>query len=75
MILFLYSTGSITYDNSGSNFTVLKSLLNIILYKIKSYLLSILMELETINTQRELSEKVDCSVGTVNSILKLLINI
>ena len=32
------------------------------------------MELETINTQRELSEKVDCSVGTVNSILKLLIN-
>ncbi len=36
--------------------------------------LSILREVETVNTQRELSEKVGCSVGTVNSILKLLIN-
>lgn len=36
--------------------------------------LSILREVETVNTQRELSEKVGCSVGTVNSILKILIN-
>lgn len=37
-------------------------------------ILSILRDLETINTQRELSDKVGCSVGTVNSILKSLIN-
>ena len=34
--------------------------------------LSIFREVETVNIQRELSEKVGCSVGTVNSILGLI---